>query len=1166
MTAILALPCLLFALSADPVSEPIRPSSEPIRPDAVLLRYPDVSATEIVFRYAGDVWIVAKEGGEARRLTSGPGNESMAKFSPDGALLAFAGGYDGGSDLYTMRIDGGAPERITHHPAMEVMCDWTSDGRELLFWASGVVGYRTGSLFRVPAEGGQPSRLPVPYGTFGAIDDGGTWLAYTPGAREFRTWKRYQGGRAQDIWLFNLRNFESRKITEHPGTDSGPMWHGREVIFLSDRGSAARRNLWAFDIDSGETRALTDFTDVDVAWPSIGPEDVVYEAGGKLWRHELASGNNVEVVVSIPGERPHLRARTHDLEDDVAAAYPGPSGARVVVEARGEIFSVPVEEGITRNLTRSSAAAERAPSWSPDGKWISYFSDRSGEYELTLRRSDGESFEGADERGEKRLTAVGPGWKYRASWAPNSERLVFSTNDGTLRMVVLETGEVSTIAVEPEGSPLTATWSHDSNWLAWSHRHSASKLSAIHLHRIADGTTHEVTSGHFDDSEPVFDLSGDWLYYASARTFQPLYDDYRYTWIYANTTNLVAVPLREDVENPWALEDAVEEFEEEEAEAEEVAEPDETPKPEEAESEGTVPIDESELAAPEETIDVDPADEPAEDPATEAAAPEGEEDEAATGDAPQEEGDEEEEEEPLQIDLEGFEARAILLSVDSGQLGNLEGGDGRVLYVRAPRTGADGDSSLCYFDLEEDEEKTVVDGVGAGYYLLPGADQALVRGRRGMGIVKIAPGQKLESIDLGGVRATIEPRAEWKQLLADVHKIYRDFFYDAEMHGVDWDAIWTRYDAALEYATSRSDVTLFTGEMIAELNVGHAYNGSPPDESATRARSIGMLGCDWALEQGAYRIARILGTDAPYDVDARSPLAAHGLDVAVGDWLLAVNGIPVDTAVDLYAAFEDTAGRVTELTVNAVPSLDGEPRRVLVTPIDSENSLRYRDWVAGNRARVEELGGGRVGYVHVPDTGARGQSELMRQFLGARHHDALLVDERWNAGGALGTRFIELLGRTPTNHLTGRHGGEETWPMVAHYGPKAMLINGWAGSGGDAFPYLFRQAGLGKLIGRRTWGGLVGISGNPLLVDGTRMAVPRMAFFELDNTWGVEGYGVPPDIEVIDDPALMVEGGDPQLDAAVHHLLEELESWEPLVPHRPASPDRSGAGIPVEDR
>jgi tricorn protease len=1127
----------LLALLAGPLAGQV---SAQVRPDAVLLRTPDVSAGEIAFRYAGDLWIVDKRGGEARRLTSGPGNESMPKFSPDGEVLAFVGGYDGGSDLYTMRIDAGRPERISHHPAMEVLCDWTKGGRELLFWARGVIGHRTASLFRVPAEGGQPEKLPVPYGTFGAIDATGTWLAYTPGSREFRTWKRYQGGRAQDIWLFNLRTHQSRRITDHPGTDSLPMWHGREVIFLSDRGPEARRNLHAFDLKSGETRRLTDFSDCDVSWPSIGPDDIVFEAGGKLWRLELATGESVEVVVSIPGERPHLRARTHQLGDALESAFPGPSGARVVTEARGEIFSVPVEEGITRNLTRSSGVAERAPSWSPDGKWIAYFSDRSGEYELTLRRSDGKSFEGADERGERRVTEVGPGWKERVQWAPDSGSLVFSTNDGALRLFEMESGALRTIALDPGGDPLTAAWSADSSWLAWSHRHSQSRLSAIFLHQITEGVTLEVTSGHFSDHEPAFDLSGDWLYYVSDRSFEPTFDDDRFTWIFANTSSLVAVPLREDVENPWALEDAREEIEEDEEEP------------------GSEVAEASDGEAGETTGEI--TEEVHEAPAGEASAQD------VAKDPGGEEEKDGEDEAPLEIDISGFEARAILLPVDPGRLGNLEGGEQRVAFVQSPRAGGEGGSSLHFFDMEEKEEQTVLDGVSGAYYLLPGAEKVLVFARGSIGVVSFAPGQKFEAIDLSGMTATIDPREEWKQLLADVFRIYRDFFYEEGMHGVDWRGIWTRYDAALEAATSRSDVALFTGEMISELNVGHAYNDSPSDESAISARPIGLLGCDWSLEKGAFRIARILGSEGPYDLDARSPLAEHGIDVAVGDWLLEVNGIPLDPGVDVYAAFEGTAGRPTELTVNANPRLDGEERRVLVRPLRSERNLRYRDWVSRNRARVEELGGGRVGYLHVPNTGGSGLSELTRQFLGARHKEALIIDERWNAGGQLGTRFIELLGRDATNHLAPRHGAEETWPSIAHFGPQAMLINGWAGSGGDAFPYLFRQAGLGKLIGRRTWGGLVGISGNPSLVDGSRLSVPRIAFFELDGTWGVEGYGVPPDIEVIDDPALMLHGGDPQLEAAVRHLLEELEGWTFPHPTRPEGPDRRGAGIPIEDR
>ena len=1109
-----------------------------IEPDAVLLRYPDVSATEICFLYDGDLWLVPKEGGDARRLTTVDGNEGLPKFSPDGSKVAFLAGYDGGNDVYVMDVVAGAPQRVTYHPGREMLCDWTPDGEALLYWSSERSGIgRAPRIFRVGVDGGQPEPLPVPYGTFGSLDDSGEWLAYTPGSREFRTWKRYRGGLASDIWLFHVTSHESRHFTDYEGSDAQPMWNGSEVVFLSDRGANGRMNLYAKDVASGTVRQLTSFADADVKFPSIGPEDLVFEAGGKLWRYAFADGSLNQVRVRIPGERRELRARTIDAAAFQNGASAGPGGVRLAVEARGDVFSVPVEDGVTRNLTHTNGVAEREPAWSPDGKWVAYFSDRSGEYELTVRRADGKTFEGADDHGERKLSAVGPGWKSNLEWSPDAEWLSFATNDGTLHLVRFEDGEHRRVHQNPAGNPFDVDWSHDSSWLAWSHRHAQAEVDGIYLYDVEAAEVHSVTSGMFDDSNPAFDREGNWLFFTSTRTFQPIYEDLGDTWIYANTRNLLAVPLRADVENPWAVENDEEEIEEEEEDAEEGED-------EDADSEDDADAD-AEAAAGED-------------------AEEGDESEG------EDEDSDEEDDERLEIELEGFESRAMMLPVEGGSIGNLEGAAGKVLFVRTPRTGADGgEVSLHYYDMKEKEAKKVLgSGFGGGYVPTAKGDKIMVWANGGMGIVSLAPGQEFEAVDLSGMTMTVDPREEWPQLLADVHRLYRDFFYEPTLHGVDWDGVHARYRDALKDATSRSDVHWMIGEMIAELNVGHAYNSPPRGgfENAGRARPVGLLGCDWSIENGAYRIARILGDSGPYDADARSPLAKLGVDVEAGDYLLAVNGVPVDPQRSIYEAFQGTAGRATELTVNANPTLDGEERHVLVEPLSNERSLRYRDAVSRKRAEVLAKSDGRVGYIHVPSTGFDGQNELYRQFLGQRHLDALLIDERWNSGGQIPTRFIELLNRPVTNYWAIRHGEDWEWPPVAHNGPKAMLINGWAGSGGDAFPYYFRQSGLGKLIGRRTWGGLVGISGNPGLIDGASPTVPRFAFYELDGTWGVEGHGVDPDIEVMDDPALMVDGGDPQLDVAVRHLLEELERRPPTRPSRPASPNRSGSGIPAADQ
>ena len=1118
-------------------------SSAQVRPDAVLLRTPDVSADSICFHYDGDVWLVDKQGGEARRLSSSPGAEGFPRFSPDGKSIAFIGGYQGGSDLYTLGLDGGVPQRLTHHPEREMLCDWLPDGEGLLYFSSETSGQRRApKLFTVPAVGGQPSEVPVPFGAFGAVDPTGEWLAYTPYMHsEFSTWRRYQGGNAQDVWLFNLKTKASRRVTDYAGDDALPMWNGGELLFVSDRGPAGRLNLWAFDVESGAFEQRTAFTEFDVRFPAIGPEDVVFENGGKLWRLELASGESVQVDVVIPSDRPRLAPATHDLQALVAGADLGPTAKRVVFEARGELFSVPVEEGVVRNLTDTDGVAERDPVWSPDGRWIAHISDRSGEYELCVRRADGRPFRwrgGVEDVREKRLTDIGPGWKSNLSWAPDSESLVFCTNDGSLHRLTLEDGALTTLDTSPEGQPFDVDWSPDSRWLTFSHRHSSSRMPAIYLYDLEAGERHEVTSGLFADQGPAFDRSGDWLYFSSSRTFSPIYEDLGDTWIYANTQRLLAVPLRADVENPFLPGSDEEEVEEEKEEEEEASEPDA----------------------------LNGADHPEGGDAADGA-----EDEAEDGENSEPEGSEGVD--PVEIDLDGFEGRVIALPLPAGNFGNLAGGTGKVFYVRRPRTGsADGEPVLMSFDMtaesKDRKEQTILSGV-RGFGLAAKADKAIVAlSGRSFAVIGLSPGQKAEErVDLSGLVATIEPRAEWQQIVVDAGRIMRDFFYDPTMHGVDWDAEVTRYAAAAQDATSRDDVHYLIGEMIAQLNVGHAYNGGPPSglQSAGPGRRAGLLGCNWELDQGAYRIARILRGESS-ETDGRGPLSQPGCDAAEGDWLLAVNGISVDASRDVHAAFEGLAGNHAELTLNGAPSFDGNERRVVVELMGSERSLRYRDWIRLKRAEVERLSEGRVGYLHVPDTGINGQNELVRQLMGQMHKDALLIDERWNSGGQIPTRFLELLDRPIRNHWAVRHGEDWTWPPVGHFGPKAMLINYAAGSGGDCFPYYFRQYGLGKLIGTRTWGGLVGMSGNPAMIDGSNVSVPRFAFYELDGTWGVEGHGVPPDIEVIEDPAQMQDGRDPQLIAGVEQLLLELAENPYVAPGRPDYADRSGVGITPEDR
>jgi len=1214
-------------------------------PDAGMLRYPDVSKDQIVFVYANDLWVAPREGGVATALASPDGQELFPRFSPDGSEIVFQGNYEGDRDLYTLPVTGGIPQRLTHHPSNETPTDWHESG--IVFHMSGAAGLgRQQQIFRVSPGGGLPEQLPPAYGANGVISADGEWLAYTPSQRDFRTWKRYRGGLASDIWLMNLRTLESEKITDHEGTDTLPMWHRNTVYYLSDAGPEHKLNIWSYDVRSGDREQVTDFEEYDCKFPSIGPGDgqgeIVLSNGPGLYRVDLRSGRAREVEITIPGARPTIAEKTVDAAGFIQSGGISSTGKRVVVEARGDVWTLPAEHGAPRQLTTTDGAAERNPAWSPDGRWIAYFSDESGEYNLYVTQSDG--------KGETRkLTDEEENYFFEIVWAPDSESMVLKDKRGALHLVDLETGSMVQFDRDTWANQPPVSWSGDSRWIAYSVADPDSGAGVIKIYDTETAEAVQVTSGFFSDTEPVFSKAGDYLYYASSREFtSPQYESLGTTFVYANTERIIAVPLNAEVENEWLIEPDDESWDEDEGDDEEEAgegdadgddeEGDDADAEELSVLVGTWSAKATGLAAmglPSDELDymmyftqledgtfvgaseqqgetqnydsvefdedsgklvlkssqgpvsstvtttVRAADDgatmsgtwevtgviegsgPVEAERTSQEVPDDKIDEDAGGGAS---------DDPVEIDFDGFEARGVQLDVSAGSFSGLASNDsGALLYNRMDG----GAPSVRLIDASDDEpaEKTVVSG--AFLVDVSGDGKKILLAGQGnrWKIADAKPGQSMaDAILPSGLRKRVDPREEWRQLFTDAWRRHRDFFYVQNMHGVDWDGVRERYSRMLDDAVSREDVSFIIGEMISELNVGHAYyfGGDVEDQPL---ESVGMLGADFELatEDGeeAYRISKLY-SGAPWDTDARNPLDLHGVDIEEGVYLTHVNGSPVDTDEDPWAAFVGTAGQETTLTFADALTGDEESRNVrevTIKPIGSEAGLRYRAWVEHNRAYVEEETGGRVGYIYVPNTGVQGQNELFRQFYGQIGKDALIIDERWNGGGQIPTRFIELLNRPRTNYWYRRDGKDWGWPPDSHQGPKAMLINGAAGSGGDMFPWLFKENGLGKLIGQRTWGGLVGISGVPPLIDGGYTAVPNFGFYEKDGTWGIEGHGVDPDLEVVDDPTELAEGNDPQLDAAIEHLVGLLDSGEGYErPERPTPPDRSGFGIAEDDK
>jgi tricorn protease len=1066
--------------------------------DARMFQYPDVSATHISFVYAGDIWVVPKEGGQAGRLSSPDGSELFPKFSPDGKTIAFSGNYNGNYEVYTIPVLGGIPKRLSSHDFMDRVLDWTPDGSKILFSSSRESGkQRFSQFYLLPVQGGIAEKMPLAYGEMASFSPDGGKLVFTERSQIERTWKRYRGGMATDLVLFDLKTLVSEVLAPNDANDEIPMWVNDKIWFLSDRGPEMRYNIWSYNPATRETKQITSFSDYDIHFPSAGPSDIVFEAGGKLYLLNVSSGQYREVKITVVTDMLAAATRNVKVAPLLNNADISPDGKRVVVEARGELFSVPAEFGYVKNLSRTSGFAERYPAWSPDGKTLAYWSDRSGEYELTLFDLESNT--------EKKITSYGAGFRYNIFWSPDSKKLVFV--DQTMSIKLLDVTSGKTVDVDKDVNlfqgglqGFTASWSPDSRWITYG-LNTMENTNVICLFDTKNNTSHRLTSGFYADYAPVFDPEGKYIYFLTNRSFNPLYGNFDNSWIYANSTRIAVVTLRADVKSPLDPRNDEVSVKSEEKKDEKAADNGKAGK--DAKKDGK---DKKEEVKPEVT--------------------------------------------PVEIDIAGFESRIILLPPDAGNIGRLQAAKGKVVFLRGPNTGSsDRTSSLRYFEFEKREEKTVLNEVN-DYQISFNGEKVLVMKGQAAAVVSLAPDQKMDKpLRLDEMEMTLVPQEEWKQIFNDAWRIERDFFYDKNMHGLDWNAIKEKYGKLLDMCVTRWDVNFVLGDMIGEMNASHTYRGGGDTEQA-KYRNTGYLGIDWELSQGAYRIKKIIKA-APWETEVRSPLALPGVNVKEGEYILAVNGEPLDISQEPYAAFGGLAGKTIELTVNATPSMTGA-RKILVEALGNEARLRNLAWIENNRKRVEEATGGQVGYVYVPSTGVDGQTELVRQFMAQWSKAGLIIDERFNDGGQIPDRFIELLNRKPLAYWAVRDGKDWQWPPVGHFGPSVMLINGWSGSGGDAFPDFFRKAGLGPLIGARTWGGLIGISGCPNLIDGGSITVPTFRMYDPDGKWFKEGHGVDPDIEVREDPTQLAKGVDNQLEKAIEVIMNTLKTKPYVKPDHPA--------------
>ncbi|MEM9552621.1 MAG: PDZ domain-containing protein [Acidobacteriota bacterium] len=1082
-----------------------------------LLLYPDIHRDFVVFVHDEDIWRAPSAGGTARRLTSHDGLEIFPKISPDGRWIAFSAEYSGSRQIWVMPSEGGTPRQLTFYTDVGALpprggwdgwvLGWTPDGEILARLNRTPFGERMGRYFRIDPEGGLETPLPLPHGGSASFSADGTALAYTPIDREFRTWKRSFGGRAQDLWIYDLEAERSQRLTGFRGTDNFPMWHGDTIYFLSDRDYT----LELFALDAGIARAaadgsgadlepgaaaseksvrqVTDFDVWDVLWPSQGPESIVFTAGGDLYRLDLDDETTSRIDVAIHDDRPHAAPRFETVSDNIDSATLSPQGHRIVFDARGELFSVPAEKGPTRNLSKTPAAREHEPAFSPDGRWLAYLSDASGEYEIYLRPTDGSS-------APRQLTNDASVWRFAPEWSPDSSTLAFSDRKRRLFVIDVESGEQTLVDRSFRGDFTVYVFSPDSRWLAYERTREDTRMTGISLFSLDSGEVTRFGDGQANDYSPAWSADGTHLIYLSDRDFNLRFSAFEFNYVYDRATRLYATML-----DPAA--------------------------------DPMVPLESDEVAATKESDDAASAEGASDTPSTE------------TGPT-------------VRLVTDGLEARTIALpGVEPAAYTGVRATADAVYLARF----GDGAPSLHRYDLAKHELSQLAPAI-TDYELSADGSKLLYQSGPNWHLIPSAGnGGKSKPLDLSALRVKLDPRVEWRQIFDDGWRISRDFFYDEAMHGMDWQAIGERYRSLLPRIAHRSELDFLFGEMVGELGAGHTYVQPGESDSVERVEG-GMLGAEFEAddEAGVYRIARIYDGENWHD-NYRSPLTEPGIVVAEGDYLLAIDGESLSTDDNPYRLLEGKANTQVTLTINDRPSADGA-REVIVRPTGSELNLRYIDWVKSRLRLVDELSDGRVGYIHLPNTAIDGNRMLQKMFYAQSNKEALIIDDRYNGGGFIPDRMIEYFDRPRLAYWAMRDIDSMRTPGFTHIGPKAMLMNGYSSSGGDALPYFFRQLGLGKLVGTRTWGGLIGLNGNPAFADGGAVILPTFRIYDDAGEWVVENEGVEPDVEVFDLPEELAQGGDPSIEAAVELLLDELEANPVTLPTRPEPPDLSRAATP----
>jgi len=1056
-----------------------------------LLRFPAIHGNQVVFTYAGDLYTVSSEGGTARKLTTDSGVELFARFSPDGKMIAFTGQYDGNTEVYVIPAEGGIPKRITITATLDrddlgdrmgpnnIVMDWKSDNKSILFRSrmSEPNDFK-GQLFLANLSGEVVEQLPLPRGGFGTFSPDNQKLAYNRIFREFRTWKRYRGGMADDVWIYDFKTKETINITDNPSQDIFPMWRGDKIYYISDRDENKRYNLFAYDVKTKETRKLTNFKDFDIKFPSAGNQSVIFENGGYLYTVDFATESLKKLTVKIQDDLDIQRNGIVDVSKNVTNFEISPDGNRALLGARGDVFTVPAKYGSTRNLTQTSGVHERNSKWSPDGKWIAYVSDATGEDEIYMVSQDGKG-------AAVQLTKNSENYKYELRWSPDSKKILWSDRMQRLRFVDVESKSIKEVASSPVWEITEFDWSPDSKWIAFGQQEQTS-MSRVYLYSLASDQSTPVTDGWYSAGAPVFSADGKYLYFTSSRDFNPIYSETEWNHAYQDMSKVYLLTLSASTDSPFK------------------------PKSDEVAIAPAVKPEPKKDEPKKETKTVE-----------------------------------------VKVDLDGIMNRVLALPIQASNYRNIQSAGEKVYYIR--QGSKDAKPVLLMFDLAGQKETQIAE-VG-GFEISADKSKILV-GNNGNYYLAALPSGKTdftEPLDLSKMKVNLDRRAEWKQIFDENWRQMRDFLFAPNMHGVDWKGVHDKYAQLLPYVNNRLDLTYILGEMVAELNIGHAYVGGGDVPKPNRVKT-GQLGAELKRDgSGFYKIVKVLDGEN-WNKTLRSPLTEIGVNVKAGDFILAVNGKSTKDMTNIYESLIGTVGLQVNLTVNSKPDLAGS-REVVVIPIADEQDLNYYAMVQTNIEKVNKATNGKVGYLHVPDMGPAGLNEFVKHFYPQLSKKALIIDVRGNGGGNVSPMLIERLRREIAMINVARNSIPVTNPEEMIWGPKVALCDEFSASDGDIFTYRFKHYKLGKVIGKRTWGGVVGIRGTLPFTDGGVLNRPEFSRYDVEGKeWIMEGYGVDPDIIVDNDPAKEFAGIDEQLNKAIEVILEDLKTQEKTIPPLPKYP------------